>query len=39
MPIDAESDTTIISKQRPQAMPLTHHEEVHGIPRVAVQKV
>ena len=39
MPTDGESYTTIISKHRPQAMPLAHHEEVHGIPRVAVQKV
>ena len=39
MPIDGESYTTIISKHRPQAMPLAHIEEVQGIPRVAVQKV
>ena len=39
MPIDGESYTTIISKHRPQAMPLAHIEELQGIPRVAVQKV
>ena len=38
MPIDGESYTTIISKHRPQAMPLAHHEEVQGIPLVVVQK-